>query len=56
MLNVYTLLILRISLVFISVVSISHKKRGLQGWNGIGDGREVQERTDICIPMADSYY
>ena len=26
----------------------------LEGWNGAGDGREVQKRGDICIPMADS--
>ena len=26
----------------------------LEGWDGIGDGREVQEGGDRCIPMADS--
>ena len=26
----------------------------LEGWNGEGDGREVQEGGDICIPKADS--
>ena len=26
----------------------------LEGWNGEGDGREVQEGGDMCIPMADS--
>ena len=26
----------------------------LEGWDGEGDGREVQEGGDICIPMADS--
>ena len=26
----------------------------LQGWDGGGDGREVQEGGNICIPMADS--
>ena len=26
----------------------------LEGWNGVGDGREVQKGEDICIPMADS--
>ena len=26
----------------------------LDGWDGEGDGREVQEGGDICIPMADS--
>ena len=25
----------------------------LEGWDGVGGGREVQE-GDICIPMADS--
>ena len=26
----------------------------LRGWNGEGDGREVQKGGNICIPMADS--
>ena len=26
----------------------------LDGWDGEGDGREVQKGRDICIPMADS--
>ena len=26
----------------------------LEGWDGVGNGREVQEGKDICIPMADS--
>ena len=26
----------------------------LEGWNGGGDGREVQKEEDIFIPMADS--
>ena len=26
----------------------------LEGWDGEGDGREVQNRDDICIAMADS--
>ena len=26
----------------------------LEGWDGEGDGKEVQEGGDICIPMADS--
>ena len=25
----------------------------LEGWDGEGDGREVQKRGDICIPMVD---
>ena len=26
----------------------------LEGWDGEGDGREVQKGGDTCIPMADS--
>ena len=26
----------------------------LEGWDGEGNGREVQNGEDICIPMADS--
>ena len=26
----------------------------LEGWDGEGDGREVQKGGDICVPMADS--
>ena len=26
----------------------------LEGWDGEGSGKEVQEGEDICIPMADS--
>ena len=26
----------------------------LEGWDGEGDGREVQKGGDKCIPMADS--
>ena len=26
----------------------------LEGWEGVGDGREFQKGGDICIPMADS--
>ena len=26
----------------------------LEGWDGEGDGREIQKEGDICIPMADS--
>ena len=26
----------------------------LEGWDGAGDGRQVQKRGDVCIPMADS--
>ena len=27
----------------------------LEGWDGKGDGREVQKGGDMCIPMAESY-
>ena len=27
----------------------------LEGWDGEGDGRGVQDRGDKCMPMADSY-
>ena len=26
----------------------------LEGWNGEGDGRDVQKGGDICLPMAGS--
>ena len=26
----------------------------LEGWDGVGEGREFQKGGDICIPMADS--
>ena len=26
----------------------------LEGWDGVGGGREGQEERDVCIPMADS--
>ena len=26
----------------------------LEGWDGEADGREVQKKGDICIPIADS--
>ena len=38
-------------------VSGNSKQRlciNLEGWDGAGDGREVQEEGDICILMADS--
>ena len=25
----------------------------VEGWDGVGGGREVQEGGNICIPMAD---
>ena len=27
----------------------------LEGWDGVGGGRKVQQGEDMCIPMADSY-
>ena len=27
----------------------------LEGWDGEGNGREVQKGGGICIPMADSF-
>ena len=40
------------------VVWLRKLKQGLcinlEGWEGEGDGREVQKGGDICIPMADS--
>ena len=27
----------------------------LEGWDGVGGRKEVQEGGDICIPKADSY-
>ena len=39
-------------------VWLSQLKQGLcihlEGWDGEGDGREVQKGGDICIPVADS--
>ena len=39
-------------------VWLRKRKRGLcinlEGWDGEGDGREVQKGEVICIPMADS--
>ena len=26
----------------------------LEGWHGVGGGREVRDGGDTCIPMADS--
>ena len=26
----------------------------LEGWDGEGDGRDIQKCRDICIPMSDS--
>ena len=26
----------------------------LEGWDGEGDGRELQKGGDICVPVADS--
>ena len=27
----------------------------LEGWDGLGGGREVQEGGDVCIPVAESH-
>ena len=39
-------------------VCLRKLKQGLwiniEGWDGGGDGREVDKGGDICIPMADS--
>ena len=39
-------------------VSLRKLKQGLcinlEGWDRKGDGRELQEGGDVCIPMADS--
>ena len=41
-----------------SAVWLRKLKQGLctnpEGWDGEGDGREVQRRGGICIPRADS--
>ena len=41
-----------------NVVWLMKLKQGLciklEGWDGEGDGKEVQKGRDICIPMADS--
>ena len=26
----------------------------LEGWDGVGEGRGVQEGGDMCVPVADS--
>ena len=40
------------------VVWLRELKQGLcinlEGWDGEGNGRELQKGGDICIPMADS--
>ena len=41
-----------------SAVWLRTPKQGLsinlEGWDGEGEGREVQKGADICVPMADS--
>ena len=41
-----------------SIVWLRKLKQGLyinlEGWDGEGDGKEVKEGGDICIPVADS--
>ena len=40
------------------VVWLRKLKQGLcinlEGWDGVGDGKEVQKGRDICLPIADS--
>ena len=40
------------------VVWLRKLKQGLcinlEGWDGVGDGREVQKGENICTPVADS--
>ena len=47
------------SLNLLETVKIKKKKillcDNLEGWDGVGDGKEVQEGGDICIPMTDSH-
>ena len=33
-----------------------NSNRTLYQFRGVGDGREVQKRGDMCIPMADSCF
>ena len=37
------------------LVFLSYFTDNLEGWDGVGDGREVQEGRGICVPIADSY-
>ena len=32
----------------------SNQSDNLEGWDGVGGGRKVQEGGNICIPMANS--
>ena len=32
----------------------SNRGSNLEGWDGVGDVRELKKGQDICIPMADS--
>ena len=45
------------NIVFL-IIKINVPVEGLcintEGWDGAGDGREVQKAGNICIPMADS--
>ena len=38
--------------------ALRKRKQGLcinlEGWDGVGDGREILKGGDICIPMADT--
>ena len=40
--------------IYKELVQANIKRSNLEGWDGEGDGREVQKGGDICISMADS--
>ena len=42
------------NLLYVSGNSKQRLYINLEGWDGAGDGREVQEEGDICVLMADS--
>ena len=55
MLNLYfknSFYLLLLTLICVS----SNPVLNVEGWNGVGDGREGQEGEDICISMAVCWY
>ena len=40
--------------IYKELVQVNIKRSNLEGWDGEGDGREVQKGGDIRISMADS--
>ena len=50
--------ICKIDSLWESAVWLRKLKQGLcinlEGWDGQGDGRELQKEEAVCIPMADS--